>query len=155
MVGIAGEMKYKSGGKTMEKIKRYKLKDSITKEQLLKMGCKESENLSYICKGAVLGKTNCIDIHFTYPHIGRNGKTKQIKATSEFDVDIAFTDNIQNWNDFDNIIVLDSDWCQPYYPFYNYLDGKIGIKTSPMVLPLLVAEYNKYMDNLEFLEEIK
>ena len=35
------------------------------------------------------------------------------------------------------------------------LNGKIGIKTSPKILPLLVAEYNKYMSNLEFLEEVK
>ena len=39
--------------------------------------------------------------------------------------------------------------------FYNYMNGKIGIKTSPKILPLLVAEYNKYMSSLEFLEEVK
>lgn len=139
----------------MEKIKRYKLKDGITKEQLLKMGIKEADYYTYIHKQAIMGKGYCAIIHFTYPHTGRNGKTKQIKATSEFDIDIAFTENLQNWNDFDNVIVLDSDWCQPYYPFYNYLNGKIGIKTSPKILPLLVAEYNKYMDSLEFLEEVK
>ena len=35
------------------------------------------------------------------------------------------------------------------------LNGKIGIKISPKILPLLVAEYNKYMSSLEFLEERK
>lgn len=139
----------------MEKIKRYKLKEGITKEQLLKMGCRESENLSYICKGAIIGKTHLIKIRYTYEYKDKYGNLKTIKYTSEFDVDIAFTDNLQQWNDFDNIIVLDSDFCQPYYPFYNYLNGKIGAKEIPKVLPLLVTEYNKYMSSLEFLEERK
>ena len=139
----------------MEKIKRYKLKDDIKKEQLLKMGCRESENLSYICKGAIIGKTHLIKIRYTYEYKDKYGNLKTIKYTSEFDVDIAFTDNLQQWNDFDNIIVLDSDFCQPYYPFYNYLNGKIGAKEIPKVLPLFVTEYNKYMSSLEFLEEIK
>lgn len=138
-------------GSIVEKIKRYKLKDGITKEQLLKLGCRESENLSYICKGAVIGKTNPIKICYTYKHRTKNGNFKTIKTTSEFDIDIAFTENLQQWNDFDNVLVLDSDFCQPYYPFYDYMNGKIGIKTSPKVLPLLVSEYNKYMDSLEFL----
>ena len=139
----------------MEKIKRYKLKDDIKKEQLLKMGCRESENLSYICKGAVIGKTKSITIRSKHEYKDRYGNLKTLYDNSEFDIDIAFTENLQNWNDFDNVLVLDSDWCQPYYPFYNYMDGKIGIKTSPKILPLLVAEYNKYMSSLEFLEERK
>lgn len=139
----------------MEQIKRYKLKEGITKEQLLKMGCRESENLTYICKDAVMGKTNCVYIHFTYPHTGRNGKTKQIKARSHFDIDIAFKKNVDDWNDYDNILVLDGDFCQPYYPFYEYMIGNMKKSEIPKVLPLLVAEYNKYMDSLEFLEEAK
>jgi hypothetical protein len=139
----------------MEKIKRYKLKDGITKDQLLQMGCKESENLTYICKGAVIGKTKNIEIKISHEYKDEYGNLKTIHDTSEFDVDIAFTDNIQNWNDFDNIIVLDSDWCQPYYPFYDYMMGKMKASEAPRILPLLVAEYNNYMDSLEFLEEVK
>ena len=71
----------------MEKIKRYKLKDDIKKEQLLKMGCRESENLSYICKGAVIGKTHLIKIHSTYEYKDKYGNLKTIKDTSEFDVE--------------------------------------------------------------------
>lgn len=139
----------------MEKIKRYKLKDRINKEQLLQMGCKESDNLSYICKGAIIGKTKSITIRSKHEYKDKYGNLKTIYDDCEFDIDIAFTNNIQNWNDFDNIIILDSDWCQPYQPFYNYLNGKIGIKTAPKILPLLVSAYNEYMDSLEFLEEIK
>lgn len=139
----------------MDKIKRYKLKEGITKEQLLQMGCREADFYTYIRKGAVIGRGNCIDIHFTYPHTGKNGKTKTIKTNSEFDIDIAFTENIQDWNDFDNVLVLDSDFGQPYYPFYDYMSGKMKVNEIPKVLPLLVAEYNKYMDSLEFLEEVQ
>ena len=139
----------------MEKIKRYKLKDGITKEQLLQMGCKKSDNLTYICKGAVMGRTKSVKIFTNHEYKDQYGNLKTLRCDSEFDIDIAFTENLQNWNDFDNVLVLDSDWCQPYYPFYNYMDGKIGIKTSPKILPLLVAEYNKYMSSLEFLEEVK
>lgn len=139
----------------MEKIKRYKLKEGITKEQLLKMGVKEADYYTYIHKQAIMGKGYCAIIHFAYPHTGRNGETKQIKATSEFDIDIAFTENLQDWNDYDNILVLDSDFGQPYYPFYEYMMGKMKASATPKVLPLLVAEYNKYMDSLEFLEERK
>ena len=35
------------------------------------------------------------------------------------------------------------------------LNDKISIKASHKILPLLVAEYNKYMSSLEFLEEVK
>lgn len=139
----------------MEKIKRYKLKDGITKEQLLQMGCKKSDNLTYICEGAVMGRTKSVKIFTNHEYKDQYGNLKTLRCDSEFDIDIAFTENLQNWNDFDNVLVLDSDWCQPYYPFYNYMDGKIGIKTSPKILPLLVAEYNKYMSSLEFLEEVK
>ena len=144
----------------MEKIKRYKLKEGITKEQLLKMGVKEADYYTYIHKQAIMGKGYCADIHFAYPHTGKNGKTKQIKVTSKFDIDIAFTENLQDWNDYDNILVFDSDvfksdFCHPYYPFYEYLMGKMQASAIPKVLPLLVVEYNRYMDSLEFLEEIK
>lgn len=139
----------------MEKIKRYKLKDGITKEQLLKMGCRESDNLSYICKGAVIGKTHLIKIPFTYEYKDKYGNLKTIKYTLDFDVDISFTENLQQWNDFDNIIVLDSDFCQPYHPFYDYMSEEMKANQAPKVLLLLVAEYNKYMDSLEFLEEVK
>ena len=139
----------------MEKIKRYKLKEGITKEQLLKMGVKKADYYTYIHKQAIMGKGYCADIHFTYPHTDKNGKTKQIKTTSEFDIDIAFTENLQDWNGYDNILVLDSDFGQPYYPFYEYMMGKMKASAAPKVLPLLVAEYNRYMDSLEFLEEVK
>ena len=139
----------------MEKIKRYKLKDGITKEQLLQMGCKESDNLTYICKGAVMGKTKSVKIFTNHEYKDQYGILKTLRCDSEFDIDIAFTENLQNWNDFDNVIVLDSDWCQPYQPFYNYLNGKIGVKTAPKILPLFVSAYNEYMDSLEFLEERK
>ena len=35
------------------------------------------------------------------------------------------------------------------------LNDKISIKASHKILPLLVVEYNNYMDSLEFLEEVK
>lgn len=137
----------------MEKIKQYKLKPDITKEQLISMGFKEGG--TYVHKEAKMVLIHCIVIHNTTEIKKKNGKIRTYKFTSEFDVDIAITDNLNDWNDYDNILVLDSDFGQPYYPFYEYMSGKMKANQVPKVLPLLVTEYNKYMDSLEFLEEVK
>ena len=50
-------------------------------------------------------------------------------------------DGTFSFDDFDNIIVLDDNFCQPYYPFY----------TSDNDFPYLnkvIKKYNKAMDEL-------
>lgn len=126
------------------RIKRYKLKDGITKEDLIKAGCKEGTAIWIIKEGCTLYKTHWVSI----PYISRGKKYK-----FECSIDIGFTENLENWNDFDNIIVLDEDFLQPYTPFYGNNFGK-NIKNFPC-LEATIKEYNCYMDSLSFLEEVK
>ena len=137
----------------MEKIKRYKLKPNTTKEQLISLGFHEGG--TWVHKNAELVLSKYIHITNEVEYTTKKGKRKKRKYLSEFNIGIVFTDNINDWNDFDNVLVLDEDWCQPYYPFYHLQSGKIKDDEIPKVLPLFVTEYNKYMDSLEFLEEIK
>lgn len=83
------------------KIKRYKLKDGVTKEELISLGAKEGG--SWIGKSIKLfiGKFCCF-------------KDKKQRINFEFSIDIGFKDNISDWNDFDNVIILDED-------FYNLI----------------------------------
>lgn len=121
------------------KIKRYKLKDGVTKEELISLGAKEGG--SWIGKSIKLfiGKFCCF-------------KDKKQRINFEFSIDIGFKDNISDWNDFDNVIILDEDFLQPYTPFYGKNFGK-EVKNFP-VLEECIRLYNEYMDSLSFLEEV-
>lgn len=78
-------------------------------------------------------------------------KNKTRKCSFNFSVDIGFTDDINNWNDCDNVIVLDEDFLQPYTPFYANFENDI---TNFPCLEKTVETYNDYMDSLDFLEEV-
>lgn len=58
-----------------------------------------------------------------------------------------------NHDDFNNILVLDEEFGQPYTPFYseNY---KKDIKYFP-VLESCIRQYNDFLDSFDFLEEVK
>ena len=118
------------------KIKRYKLKRNITKEKLVALGFKSGG--SWIKKDAELFLSKCFlykDTHF------------------EYSIGIAFSSNINDWNDFDNLLILDEDFCQPYTPFYgdNYGKDIIDFPT----LENVITNYNNFMDSLGILEEVK
>lgn len=69
----------------------------------------------------------------------------------ECSIDVAFKENITDWDDFENVTVLDNNFCQPYTPFYGENYGK-EITGFPM-LEYCIEEYNQFMDSLSFLEE--
>lgn len=75
------------------------------------------------------------------------------------ELNIAFPEDLSKWNDYDYILILDDDFCQPYTPFYSYLDTNMdGIeddnhKFSEFFLRV-VEKYNKVMGSLDFLEVI-
>lgn len=71
----------------------------------------------------------------------------------EIDVDIGFPENLSEWDDFEYIIVMDDDFCQPYGPFYTKLDNPDWEGND--FLSILIEEYNNLLSNLPFLEEIK
>ena len=119
------------------KAKSYKLKYTPTEEQLIKEfrakngGCwiNKKSNL-YISK------------FFRHP-----------KYHFEFSINICFKEDISDWNDFDNVLVLDEDFLQPYTPFYgnNY---KKEISNHPC-LEHCIEKYNEFMDSFDFLCEVK
>lgn len=135
------------------KINKYKLRDGVTKQELLDFGFKESGNYVIDENGEYYkGKVLFYGKNFEDKHIDKqikNGKEKTSSFTFEYDIDIAFKlDNINAWDDFHNVIVLDSDFCQPYYPFYQYRAGEC--KPFP-VLRKVVERYNEFMDSMPFL----
>ena len=75
------------------KINRYKLKPNITTSDLIALNAREGG--IWINKESKLFLSKC----FYY-------KPYEI----EFSIGIAFKDNIHDWNDFDNILVLDEDF---------------------------------------------
>lgn len=117
------------------KIKRFKLKDNITKKELISLGFKSGG--SWIKKDAELFLSKCFyhkDTHF------------------EYSIGITFSSNINDWNDFDNVLVLDEDFCQPYTPFYGGNFGK-DIANFP-ILENVIIKYNEFMSDLGIFEEI-
>ena len=118
------------------KIKRFKLKENITKEDLIALGFKD---------GGAWIKTDAelfLDKYFCFK-----------KIDFEYSIGIAFSSNINDWNDFDNVLILDEAFCQPYTPFYGDNYGK-DIKNFP-ALENVISEYNKFMGSLGIFEELK
>lgn len=115
------------------KIKHYKLKQDLKREELINFGAREGG--SWVAKDAELFISESVCFN-----------------NFEFDIDIAFPNNLKKWNDFDYVLVLDSDFCQPYTPFYgdNYGKNITNFKS----LENVIKQYNEYLDKLPFLEEV-
>ena len=117
------------------KIKRFKLKDGITKEKLVSLGFKDGgswikeDSELYLCE------------YF-----------EDRKIDFEYSINISFSLNINDWDDYDNVLVLDEDFLQPYTPFYYDNYGK-DITNFP-VLESVIAKYNEFMSGLGIFEEI-
>lgn len=118
------------------KIKRFKLKDNIAKDDLLSLGFRSGG--SWIKKDAELFLSKCL----------YDKKTK-----FGYSINIAFGSNVNEWDDFDNVLILDEGWGQPYTPFYgdNYGKDITGFPT----LENVIFEYNEFMSGLGIFEETK
>lgn len=108
------------------KINRYYINPNTKKEDLIDVGFKSGG--SWIIDDAVLFKTYDI--------------------CNNISISIAFTENILDFNDFDNILVIDEDFGQPYTPFYGDNYGK-DIKNK--FIQKIIIGYNKFLDSLPFL----
>ena len=111
-----------------KKAKSYKIKENITREDLLDAGFKDGH---WRCK------EECV--------------SKNIRLIGDIELDIYVqTDPIQ-FDDFENIKVMDFAFGQPYTPFYgeNY---KKYINDSPY-LQEVIKRYNEVMDGLGIFEE--
>lgn len=116
------------------KAKSYKLKYTPTDEQLIKAGARNGG--SWINKESVL-------------FISRSFYLKTFDF--EFSVGLCFNENRSDWNDFDNVLVLDEDFGQPYTPFYNHYKEEVS---SFPCLEYCIEKYNEFMDSLDFLCEV-
>lgn len=117
------------------KAKSYKLKYAPTEEELIKNGFREGG--SWINKKA----------KWVF-------ESEYYDAKTEFDmsISICFNEDLEDWNDFDNVEVIDEDFCQPYTPFYgdNYKKDVHGFEC----LEWCIDKYNNFMDSFDFLEAV-
>ena len=67
-------------------------------------------------------------------------------------LEIGFPDDLETWDDFDYVLVMDEDFGQPFTPFYSYLNGESNLYP---VLEKVIKRYNEVMSQLPYLEEIK
>lgn len=121
------------------RIKRFKLKDGLTLDDLKTCDLKEGN----------------LGIENTDHYMVKFLKYKGLKF--EISIYLTFSRELYPWNDFDNVEVLDEDFLQPYTPFYGVLkDQAEGIPSNGFqALNWVIHSYNEYMSHLPFLEEIK
>lgn len=112
------------------KAKSYKLKDDITSEHLLNIGFKEG--------------------YWNY----KDGEcvSKSIQLMDSMELELFVKTNPMNFDDFENVIVMDSDFCQPYVPFYG--DNYKKVIDGGNYLTEVIKRYNEEMDKLGVFEEV-
>ena len=97
----------------MSKIKRFKLKEGRqTKEDLDRHGFRDGGK--WIIKDAKRFFSKTI-----------RKEDKNYHQDYEISFNIAFGEDLSTFNDFDNVLILDEEFGQPYTPFYDYLNGEI------------------------------
>ena len=121
------------------KVKRFKLKEGRpNQEDLERYGFREGG--SWIIKDAKWFVSKIIR------------KEDERYRDYEDSFNLAFKEDLNDFNDFGNVLVLDEEFGQPYTPFYGYLDGKA--EGFPY-LNWVISEYNEWMSSFDFLEEVK
>lgn len=119
------------------KVKRYKLKDSVTIEEINTFGVKKGG--SWISETAT---------GYIVKFIHR--KDRDLNVYLDFAIYICFSNNLSDWNDFDNVLLIDEDFGQPFHSFYVHYNEEVD---NFPVLEKVIAFYNEFMDSLPFLEE--
>ena len=110
-----------------QKIKRFRLKPDADVSSI-----QQDPFMTYVHKDAIRGFWHTLKDDIT--------------------INIVFPKNLSEWNDFDYILVLDEEFCQPYTPFYAFMDDpKRG---SFPYLGEVVKAYNEFMASLPYLEEV-
>jgi len=110
--------------------KSYKLKDSITVDDLLSVGFREG--------------------YWNY----KDGEcvSKRIQLVDSIELELFVKTNPMNFDDFENVVVMDSDFCQPYTPFYG--DSYKQMIEGGSYLTEVIKRYNEVMDTLNIFEEV-
>ena len=118
------------------RIKRFALKSGITMDDILK-NKKVQDGGSYV-------QEDCKKILF-------------LPLVESIELNIGFPEDLSEWNDYDYVLVLDEDFCQPYTPFYHYWDCSEKGEDYGYVFQFLnnvINRYNETMESMEFLEEV-
>lgn len=119
------------------KIRRFRIRPDVTWDDIIKAGAEEGGTWIHKESKMYLHKFYCIR-----------------RISFEFTIYVALLDDLTKWNDFDNVLVLDDDFGQPYTPFYNDWD-KGECDDSFAACYEVVKAYNEFLSSLPFLEEIK
>lgn len=120
-----------------QSIKRFKLKEGRpTNEDLDRYSFRDGG--SWIIKDAILFCSKII-----------RKEDKDYHRDYEISFNMAFGEDPSVFDDFNNVLVLDEEFGQPYTPFYGYLNGEI--EEFPF-LSWVVSEYNEWMSSFDFLE---
>ena len=135
------------------KANTYRLKPGTTMQDIHSLPGASKGNASYVREGtdAYLNKSFYKTMRVTM-HDDDASSTWTEKREYEISIVIAFdSSNLESWNDFDNVLVLDEDFCQPYTPFYgdNY---KKEVSEFPF-LEWVISEYNALFDSLPVFEK--
>lgn len=112
------------------KAKSYRLKDEITTECLLDAGFKEG--------------------YWNY----KDGEcvSKRVHLMGDMELELFIKTNPMNFGDFENVIIMDSAFGQPYIPFYG--DNYKKTIEGGDYLTEVIKKYNEVMDNLNIFEEV-
>ena len=118
-------------------IKHFKLKDNVqTTEPFIMYGF--TEGGTWITKDAAL----CYTQIYRYK-----------KNNFSFSINVSVNKDVRNWNDYDNVLILDEAFLQPYTPFYDALYEK-EVPNLP-ALEFVVKQYNKLLSKMPFLEMVE
>lgn len=108
-----------------EVIKRYQLKSGVTAEDLLLNG------FTFSLDGVI---RDISAQRYTY--------INYILEDIELIIEIGINENGKlSFDDYKNVLVLDDDFCQPYYPFYDDVEGFEYLND-------VIKKYNNLMDKL-------
>ena len=112
------------------KAKSYRLKDDITSEHLLNIGFEEG--------------------YWNY----KDGEcvSKRVQLMDSMKLELFIKTNPVSFNDFENVMVMDSAFGQPYTPFYG--DNYKQMIDGGSYLTEVVERYNEVMDGLNIFEEV-
>lgn len=137
------------------KANTYRLKPGTTMQDILSTPGVSKGSASYVREGtdAYLSKSFYKTMRVTM-HDDDASSTWTEKREYEISIIIAFdSSDLESWNDFDNVLVLDEDFCQSYTPFYgdNY---KKDVSGFPF-LEWVIGEYNALFDALPVFDKVE
>ena len=124
------------------KVKRYKIKDGITFEDILNHKYVINEPVTYItdsCETLAYATTCAIYKPYNF----------------EISITVGFPKDVKKFDSIDCSILIDEDFDQPYRPFYSSVNYRIDDNCFEC-LAFTIKEYNKFMASFyDILEEVK